>query len=94
MHMLWALLADRAVAAARGVPYKCSCSGHGEGAAASLGADVALPLTWHARAQVDIWSALAEVAEQAWTLWELLLLAQPLLVLAPSPGACHIDTGF
>ena len=33
---------------------------------------------------------LAEVMEQAWVLWELLVLAQPLMVLAPSPGACVI----
>lgn len=36
--------------------------------------------------QVDIWSVLAEVIEQAWVLWEMLILAQPLMVLAPSPG--------
>lgn len=39
------------------------------------------------RAQADIWSVLAEVVEQAWALWEMLVLAKPLLVLAPSPGA-------
>ena len=50
-----------------------------------MGADA--PFAANGARQVDIWSVLAEVAEQAWTLWELLLLAQPLLVLAPSPGA-------
>ena len=35
------------------------------------------------RAQADIWSVLAEVVEQAWALWEMLVLAKPLLVLAP-----------
>jgi len=38
-------------------------------------------------AQADLWTPMREVAEQAWVLWELLVLAQPLLVVAPSPGA-------
>ena len=36
--------------------------------------------------QADVWSTLKEVVERAWVLWELMILAQPLLVLAPSPG--------
>lgn len=38
-------------------------------------------------AQADVWTPLREVAEQAWVLWELMVLAQPLLAVAPSPGA-------
>ncbi|KAK9831905.1 hypothetical protein WJX81_007718 [Elliptochloris bilobata] len=38
--------------------------------------------------EVDVWTPLREVAEQAWVLWELAVLAQPLLVVAPSPGEC------
>ena len=34
-----------------------------------------------------MWTPLREVAEQAWVLWELMVLAQPLLAVAPSPGA-------
>ncbi|CAL8466888.1 g6424 [Coccomyxa elongata] len=38
--------------------------------------------------EADVWSTLQEVVERAWVLWELMILAQPLLVLAPSPGVC------
>ena len=30
---------------------------------------------------------LQEVVEKCWVLWELMILAQPLMVIAPSPGA-------
>ena len=36
--------------------------------------------------QVDIWVPLQEVVEKCWVLWELMVLAQPLMVIAPSPG--------
>jgi hypothetical protein len=45
------------------------------------------------RMQVDIWSSLQEVVEQCWVLWELMVLAKPLLVLAPSPGT-HMTGPF
>lgn len=46
------------------------------------------PSTKHYAVQADVWSTLQEVVERAWVLWELILLAQPLLVLAPSPSRC------
>ena len=36
--------------------------------------------------QVDVWQPLQEVAEKCWVVWELMVLAQPLMVIAPSPG--------
>jgi len=36
--------------------------------------------------QVDMWVPLQEVVEKCWVLWELMVLAQPLMVIAPSPG--------
>ncbi|CAK0733784.1 hypothetical protein CVIRNUC_000332 [Coccomyxa viridis] len=38
--------------------------------------------------EVDVWQPLQEVAEKCWVVWELMVLAQPLMVIAPSPGAC------
>ena len=37
--------------------------------------------------QVDIYTPLCEVLDQAWVLWEILVLAQPLMVVSPTPGA-------
>ena len=36
--------------------------------------------------QVDMWVPLQEMVEKCWVLWELMMLAQPLMVIAPSPG--------
>ncbi|PRW56114.1 DENND6A-like [Chlorella sorokiniana] len=36
----------------------------------------------------DCFTPLRGVLPQLWALWELLLLGQPLMVVAPSPGAC------
>jgi hypothetical protein len=36
--------------------------------------------------QVDVWLPLQAVVEKCWVLWELMILAQPLMVIAPSPG--------
>ncbi len=36
--------------------------------------------------QVDIYTPFSALLQHLWTLWEVLLLAEPLLVLAPSPG--------
>ncbi len=36
--------------------------------------------------QVDIHTPFSALLQHLWTLWEVLLLAEPLLVLAPSPG--------
>ena len=33
-----------------------------------------------------MWQPLQEVAEKCWVVWELMVLAQPLMVIAPSPG--------
>ncbi len=42
------------------------------------------PLYTH---QVDVYTPLRNVIKQVWALWELMMLAQPLLVVGPSPGA-------
>ena len=43
--------------------------------------------------QVDVYTPLRDVLDQAWTLWELTILAQPLLIIAPSPGEqCSLST--
>ena len=34
-----------------------------------------------------MWKPLQAVMEKCWVLWELLILAQPLMVIAPSPGS-------
>ena len=36
--------------------------------------------------EVDVWTPFTAVIEQLWTLWELVLLGEPLLVMAPTPG--------
>ena len=36
--------------------------------------------------QADVWLPLEAVVEKCWVLWELTVLAQPLMVIAPSPG--------
>ena len=36
--------------------------------------------------QVDVYTPFSALLPQLWALWELVLLAEPLLVLAPSPG--------
>lgn len=36
--------------------------------------------------QVDVYSPFRSVLERIWAVWELAILAQPLLVVAPSPG--------
>ncbi|KAL0020793.1 hypothetical protein WJX79_003522 [Trebouxia sp. C0005] len=38
--------------------------------------------------EVDIYTPFSALLQHLWTLWEVLLLAEPLLVLAPSPGEC------
>lgn len=38
--------------------------------------------------EVDIYTPFSALLHHLWTLWEVLLLAEPLLVLAPSPGEC------
>ncbi len=42
--------------------------------------------SWGVGPQVDVWLPLEAVMEKCWILWELLVLAQPLMVIAPSPG--------
>lgn len=37
-------------------------------------------------AQVDVYTPFSALLQHLWALWELVLLAEPLLVLAPSPG--------
>ena len=37
--------------------------------------------------QVDVFTPLCAVVSRVWALWELLLLAEPLMVVAPTPGA-------
>lgn len=36
--------------------------------------------------QVDVYTPLKAILTKAWVVWELLLLAQPLMVAARSPG--------
>ncbi len=38
--------------------------------------------------QVDVYTPFQAVLRHMWTLWELVLLAEPLLVAAPTPGEC------
>ncbi|DBA96088.1 TPA: hypothetical protein ACH3X1_001584 [Trebouxia sp. C0004] len=38
--------------------------------------------------EVDIYTPFSALLQHLWTLWEMLLLAEPLLVLAPSPREC------
>ncbi len=42
--------------------------------------------SWGVGLQVDVWLPLEAVMEKCWVLWELIVLAQPLMVIAPSPG--------
>ncbi len=37
--------------------------------------------------QVDVFTPLCAVVSRVWALWELLVLAEPLMVVAPTPGA-------
>ena len=39
--------------------------------------------------QADIYTPLRTVLDRLWTLWEHVVLAEPLLVIAPSPGLCR-----
>lgn len=42
--------------------------------------------------QVDVFTPLRAVLERAWVLWELTLLAEPLMVVAPTPGqSCTLE---
>lgn len=43
--------------------------------------------------QANVWLPLQEVAEKCWVLWELMVLAQPLMVMAPSPGLLLAQSG-
>ena len=36
--------------------------------------------------QVDVFTPLSAVVSRVWALWELLMLAEPLMVVAPTPG--------
>lgn len=36
--------------------------------------------------QADIYTPLRTALDRLWTLWEHVVLAEPLLVIAPSPG--------
>ena len=37
--------------------------------------------------QADIFTPLKSILAKAWVLWELVLLAEPLMICAPTPGA-------
>ena len=41
-------------------------------------------------AQVDIFTPLRGVVKQLWQLWELMVLAEPLMVVGPTPGVDHV----
>jgi len=47
-------------------------------------------LLWngHLFADLDIFLAFQGVIQHLWALWEMMLLNQPLMVMAPSPGSC------
>lgn len=36
--------------------------------------------------QIDIYTPFNALLQRLWQLWEMVMLAEPLLVLAPSPG--------
>lgn len=38
--------------------------------------------------EVDVYTPLRGVLKQLWTLWELMLLAEPIMVVGPTPGDC------
>ena len=40
--------------------------------------------------QVDVFTPLCAVVARVWALWELLMLAEPLMVVAPTPGALRV----
>ena len=51
--------------------------------------------------QVDAYTPLKHVLQQLWALWELLVLGEPLLVAAPTPGQtsvvrhyCPVECGY
>ena len=39
--------------------------------------------------QIDVYTPFSALLQHLWQLWELIMLAEPLLVLAPSPGATY-----
>jgi hypothetical protein len=45
-------------------------------------------MLWHL--QVDVYSPFKGVLEHLWTLWELVVLAQPFMILGPSPGTAPL----
>ncbi|KAK9805887.1 hypothetical protein WJX73_001357 [Symbiochloris irregularis] len=38
--------------------------------------------------EADVFTPLRDVLDQAWTIWEMVVTAQPILIVAPSPGEC------
>ena len=40
----------------------------------------------NAGVQVDVFTPFSALLQHLWALWEMMLLAEPLLVVAPSPG--------
>ena len=40
----------------------------------------------YAGLQVDVFTPFSALLQHLWALWEMMLLAEPLLVVAPSPG--------